>query len=71
MLARLTRIWNRYRDTDQRQLPLFPDWERVQWLLPLPSVGAAFGSTCCSRWEQRGTRRRAERTTALMEPAED
>jgi hypothetical protein len=43
MLARLTRIWNRYRDTDQRQLPLFPDWERAQWLLPLPSVGAALG----------------------------
>ncbi len=43
MLARLTRIWNRYRDADQRQLPLFPDWERAQWLLPLPSVGAALG----------------------------
>ena len=43
MLARLIKIWHRYRDTDQRQLALFPDWERAQWLLPLPSVGAALG----------------------------
>jgi hypothetical protein len=43
MLARLIKIWHRYRDADQRQLALFPDWERAQWLLPLPSVGAALG----------------------------
>ena len=43
MLARLIKIWHRYRDADQRQLALFPDWERAQWLLRLPSVGAALG----------------------------
>ena len=43
MLARLLEIWTRYRHADRRQLPLFPDWERAQWLMQLPSVGAALG----------------------------
>ena len=40
MLARLLEIWTRYRDADRRQLPLFPDWERARWLMPMPSVVA-------------------------------
>jgi hypothetical protein len=42
MLTMLIKSWIRYRDVDRRQLPLFPEWERVQWLAPLPSLGAAF-----------------------------
>lgn len=41
MVPMLTRTWSRYFDVDRRQLPLFPEWERMRWLAPLPSVGAA------------------------------
>ena len=43
MLSRLTQIWNRYRHADERQLALFPDWERSLWLHPMPSIAAALG----------------------------
>jgi len=43
MLSRPIEIWTRYRYADRRQLPLFPDWERARWLMPMPSVGAALG----------------------------
>jgi hypothetical protein len=41
MLSRPIQIWNRYRHADERQLALFPDWERAQWLAPMPSIAAA------------------------------
>jgi hypothetical protein len=41
MLIRLTNVWIRYRDADRRQLPLFPEWERAEWLRPGPAIGAA------------------------------
>jgi hypothetical protein len=41
MLSRLIQIWNRYRHADERQLALFPDWERALWLQPMPSIAAA------------------------------
>ena len=41
MLSRLLQIWNRYRHADERQLALFPDWERALWLAPMPSIAAA------------------------------
>lgn len=43
MLIRSIKTWTRYREADRRQLPLFPDWERAEWLRPLPAVGAALG----------------------------
>ena len=43
MLSRLIQIWNRYRHADERQLALFPDWERALWLAPMPSIAAALG----------------------------
>src|SRR5581483_6957443 len=43
MHSRLARIWNRYVHADERQLALFPDWERAQWLAPMPSIAAALG----------------------------
>ena len=41
MVTLLHRTWTRYLEADRRQLPLYPEWERAQWLAPLPSVGAA------------------------------
>ncbi|HSE02548.1 MAG TPA: transglycosylase SLT domain-containing protein, partial [Methylomirabilota bacterium] len=41
MLTILITSWTRYRETDRRQLPLFPEWERARWLAPLPALGAA------------------------------
>ncbi len=41
MLIRLLNVWPRHRDADGRQLPLFPGWERAEWLRPAPSIGAA------------------------------
>lgn len=41
MLTRLTNVWIRYREADDRQLALFPDWERAEWLRPTPAIGAA------------------------------
>jgi Transglycosylase SLT domain len=43
MLARLTNLWHRYRGVDPRQVLLFPDWERGEWLRPTPAVAAALG----------------------------
>ena len=43
MYTRLINVWNHYVEADRRQLPLFPDWERAQWMQPLPAVGAALG----------------------------
>ncbi|HEY7654490.1 MAG TPA: lytic transglycosylase domain-containing protein [Methylomirabilota bacterium] len=43
MLSRLINVWIRYRDADRRQLPLFPEWERAEWLRPAPSIAAALG----------------------------
>jgi hypothetical protein len=70
MLARLLEIWNRYRDADQRQLPLFPDWERAQWLTPLPSVVAALGLLVLFAVGTPSTAE-PERVVALAEPAEE
>jgi hypothetical protein len=64
------KTWTRYINADRRQLPLFPDWERMRWLSPLPSLGAAFALGVLFAM---GTPWRAsdviERTTLLMEPA--
>jgi hypothetical protein len=70
MLARLLEIWNRYRDADQRQLPLFPDWELAQWLTPLPSVVAALGLLVLFAVGTPSTAE-PERVVALAEPAEE
>jgi hypothetical protein len=43
MYTRLINTWNHYVEADRRQLPLFPEWERAQWMQPLPAVGAALG----------------------------
>ena len=43
MYTRLINVWNHYVEADRRQLPLFPEWERAQWMQPLPTVGAALG----------------------------
>ena len=43
MYTRLINVWNHYVEADPRQLPLFPEWERAQWMQPLPAVGAALG----------------------------
>jgi hypothetical protein len=43
MYTRLVNVWNQYVEADRRQLPLFPEWERAQWMQPLPAVGAALG----------------------------
>ena len=43
MYTRLINVWNHYVEADRRQLPLFPEWERAQWMQPLPTVGAAHG----------------------------
>jgi hypothetical protein len=43
MLTRLINTWTRYRVADRRQLPLFPEWERAEWLRPAPSIAAALG----------------------------
>ncbi|HEY7037715.1 MAG TPA: lytic transglycosylase domain-containing protein [Methylomirabilota bacterium] len=43
MYTRLINTWNHYVEADRRQLPLFPEWERAQWMQPLPAIGAALG----------------------------
>ena len=43
MYTRLVNVWNHYVEADRRQLPLFPEWERAQWMQPLPAIGAALG----------------------------
>jgi hypothetical protein len=43
MLTRILALGTRYRDADQRQLALFPEWERLLWMERLPAMGAALG----------------------------
>jgi transglycosylase-like protein with SLT domain len=66
----LVKTWTRYFNADRRQLPLFPDWERMRWLSPLPSLGAAFALGVLvavgTPWSASDV---IERTTLLMEPA--
>ena len=66
----LIKTWTRYFNADRRQLPLFPDWERMRWLSPLPSLGAAFALGVLfavgTPWSASDV---IERTTLLMEPA--
>jgi len=66
----LIRTWTRYFKADRRQLPLFPDWERMRWLSPLPSLGAAFALGVLfavgTPWTASDV---IERTTSLMEPS--
>jgi hypothetical protein len=64
----LIKTWTRYFNADRRQLPLFPEWERMRWLSPLPSLGAAFGLGVLvavgTPWSASDV---IERTTLLME----
>ena len=70
MVTMLIKTWSRYVHADRRQLPLFPDWERMRWLSPLPSLGAAFALGVLfalgTPWTASDV---IERTTKLMEPA--
>jgi Transglycosylase SLT domain len=70
MVTILIKTWSRYAHADRRQLPLFPDWERMRWLSPLPSLGAAFALGVLfalgTPWTATDV---IERTTKLMEPA--
>jgi hypothetical protein len=70
MVTMLTRTWSRYFDADRRQLPLFPEWERMRWLAPLPSLGAALALTVLfavgTPWTASDV---IERTASLTEPA--
>jgi hypothetical protein len=70
MLTILIKSWTRYRETDRRQLPLFPEWERARWLAPLPSLGAAVMLVALvavgTPWTAADV---AEHTVALSEPA--
>ena len=66
----LIKTWTRYFNADRRQLALFPDWERMRWLSPLPSLGAAFALGVLfavgTPWSASDV---IERTTSLMEPS--
>jgi hypothetical protein len=70
MVTILIKTWSRYAHADRRQLPLFPDWERMRWLSPLPSLGAAFALGVLfalgTPWTATDV---IERTAKLMEPA--
>jgi soluble lytic murein transglycosylase-like protein len=70
MVTMLTRTWSRYFDADRRQLPLFPEWERMRWLAPLPSLGAALALAVLfavgTPWTPSDV---IERTASLTEPA--
>ena len=70
MVTMLIKTWSRYAHVDRRQIPLFPDWERMRWLSPLPSLGAAFALGVLfalgTPWNASDV---IERTTKLMEPA--
>jgi hypothetical protein len=69
MVTTLIKSWPRYFNADRRQLPLFPDWERMRWLSPLPSLGAAFALGVLfavgTPWTASDV---IERTTLLMAP---
>ena len=66
----LIKTWTRYFNADRRQLPLFPDWERMRWLSPMPALGAAFALGVLvavgTPWSASDV---IERTVLLMEPA--
>ena len=66
----LIRTWTRFFNADRRQLPLFPEWERLRWLSPLPSLGAAFALGVLvavgTPWSASDV---IEHTTSLMDPA--
>jgi Transglycosylase SLT domain len=70
MITLLIRTWRRYFEADRRQLPLCPEWERAQWLAPLPSLGAALALGVLvavgTPWTPSDV---IERTLALTEPA--
>jgi len=70
MVTMLTRTWSRYFDADHRQLSLFPEWERMRWLAPMPSLGAALVLavlfTVGTPWTPSDV---IERTASLTEPA--
>ena len=69
MLTSLIKTWARYREADRRQLPLFPEWERAEWLRPLPAVGAALGlAVIFAVWTPSEVPERPERTVAVSEP---
>jgi hypothetical protein len=66
MLTRLVNTWTRLRGADRRQLPLFPAWERAQWLQPLPSLGAALGlAVLFATWTPADL---PDQTASLSEP---
>ncbi len=64
----LIKTWTRYFNADRRQLPLFPDWERMRWLSPMPALGAAFALGVLvavgTPWSASDV---IERTASLME----
>ena len=70
MVTMLVKSWTRYFNADRRQLALFPEWERMRWLSPLPSLGAAFALGVLfavgTPWTASDV---IERTALLMEPA--
>lgn len=69
MVTMLIKNWTRYFNADRRQLRLFPDWERLRWLSPLPSLAAAFALGVLfavgTPWTASDV---IERTTLLMAP---
>ena len=69
MLARLIHIWNRYRHADERQLALFPDWERAQWMAPMPSIAAALALLVLFAVGAPSVPVAAKPAVALAEPA--
>jgi hypothetical protein len=69
MLARLIHIWNRYRHADERQLALFPDWERAQWMAPMPSIAAALALLVLFAVGAPSVPVAAKTAVALAEPA--
>src|SRR5262249_50316041 len=69
MLSRLIQIWNRYRHADERQLALFPDWERAQWMAPMPSIAAALGLLVLFTVGAPSVPVAAKAVVALEEPA--
>jgi hypothetical protein len=71
MLTSMIKTWTRYREeADRRQLPLFPEWERAEWLRPLPAIGAALGlAVLFAGWTPSEVLpERLERTAAVSEP---
>lgn len=71
MLSRLVHIWNRYRHADERQIALFPDWERAQWMAPMPSIAAGLGLLVLFAVGTPSVPVAAKAVVALAEPAAD